>query len=49
MENHEDSLKPTVVLNRSNSDGFLDFNHSDLKQVIHALNKLTKDSDNYES
>ncbi|WP_298501637.1 hypothetical protein [uncultured Methanobrevibacter sp.] len=41
MENHDDSLKPTVVLNKSNSDGFLDFNTtSDLKQVIRALNKL---------
>lgn len=41
MENHDDSLKPTVVLNKSNSDGFLDFNTtSDLKQVIRTLNKL---------
>lgn len=41
MENHDDSLKPTIVLNKSNSDGFFDFNHSsDLKHVIHALNEL---------
>ena len=44
MENHDDSLKPTVVLNKSNSDGFLDFNNSsDMKLVIHVLKTLKRD------
>jgi hypothetical protein len=35
------SVKPTVVLNKSNSDGFLDFNSSsDLAEVMKVLNKL---------
>jgi hypothetical protein len=35
------SVKPTVVLNKGNSDGFLNFNSSsDLSEVMKALNKL---------
>lgn len=33
--------KPTVVLNKTNPDGFLDFNSShDLEEVIKVLNKI---------
>ena len=44
MKNHNDSTEPTVILNKSNSDGFLDFNNSsDMKQVILVLRKLIKE------
>jgi hypothetical protein len=34
------STKPTLVLNKTNSDGFLDFNTpSDLDEAMKALNK----------
>jgi hypothetical protein len=42
------SIKPTVVLNKTNSDGFLDFNSSsDLVEAMKSLKKLrnTGDSD----
>lgn len=43
MKNHKDSAEPTVILNKSNSDGFLDFNNSsDMKHVIRALKRLMK-------
>jgi hypothetical protein len=33
--------KPTVVLNKTNRDGFLDFNSShDLDEVINVLRKI---------
>ena len=45
MKNQK-SVKPTVVLNKSNSDGFLDFNSSsDLTGVMKVLNKLKKEGD----
>ena len=35
------NTNPTIILNKSNSDGFLDFNSpSDLSEVIKILNKL---------
>ena len=44
MKDSKDSIKPTVVLNRNTSDGFLDLNSSDeLKEVIKSLNRLAKD------
>ena len=44
MKNHNDSTEPTVILNKSNSDGFLDFNNSsDLKHVVRVLKTLMKD------
>lgn len=37
---------PTIVLNKTNSDGFLDFNSSsDLSQAIKILNKISKAED----
>ncbi|WP_405275193.1 hypothetical protein [Methanobrevibacter sp.] len=40
MKNPKNSIKPTVILNKSNSDGFLDFNSPfDLSEVIKVLNK----------
>ncbi len=39
----KDQIKATVVLNKNNSDGFLDLNfHTDLDEVIKALKKLKK-------
>ncbi|WP_458405276.1 hypothetical protein [Methanobrevibacter sp.] len=36
-----DSINDTLVLNKSDSDGFLDFNSSnELDEVIKVLNKL---------
>lgn len=44
MKDHNDSVEPTVILNKSNSDGFLDFNNSsDMKHVIRVLRTLVKD------
>ena len=44
MKDSKDSIKPTVVLNRNTSDGFLDLNSSDeMKEVIKVLDKLMKD------
>lgn len=41
------SIKSTVVLNKSNSDGFLDLNSShDLSEVMKALNKIMKEGEN---
>lgn len=41
MKNPKNSLKPTIVLNRNNSDGFLDMNSSsDLSEVMKVLKKL---------
>lgn len=41
MKNPKNSTKPTVILNKSNSDGFLDFNSSsDLCEVMKVLKKL---------
>ena len=41
MNDQKNSIKPTVILNKSNSDGFLDFNSSsDLSEVMKVLNKL---------
>lgn len=38
---------PTIVLNKTNSDGFIDFNSSfDLSEMIKILNKLI-DEENY--
>lgn len=43
MKNHKDSAQPTVILNKSNSDGFFDFNNSsDMKHVIRVLRALRK-------
>lgn len=43
MKDRKNSIKPTVVLNKTSSDGFLDFNSpSDLKEAIKALNKIMK-------
>lgn len=43
------STKPTVVLNKTNSDGFLDFNSpSDLAEAMKALNKLMNEGDDNE-
>lgn len=40
------STKPTLVLNKTNSDGFLDFNYpSDLAEAMKALNKLMNAGD----
>ncbi|WP_458452952.1 hypothetical protein [Methanobrevibacter sp.] len=37
----KNSINDTVVLNKSNSDGFIDFNSSyDLDEVMKSLNKL---------
>lgn len=48
MENPK-SLKPTLVLNKINSDGFLNFNYSsDLDEVMKALNKLMNEGGNDE-
>ncbi len=39
----KDQIKPTVVLNKTNSDGFLDFNSpNELTEVIKALKKFKK-------
>lgn len=44
MKDHNDSVEPTVILNKSNSDGFLDFsNPSDRKHTIRVLRALIKD------
>lgn len=44
MKDHNDSTEPTVILNKSNSDGFLDFNNSsDMKNVIRVLKTLIRD------
>lgn len=41
---NDDLEERTIILNKTNSDGFLDFNNSDdLKQVIKALHNLKKD------
>lgn len=41
MKNLKNSTKPTVVLNKTNSDGFLDLNSpSDMSEVMKVLNKL---------
>lgn len=46
MKNPKNSIKSTVVLNKNNSDGFLDFNSShDLSEAINALNKIKKGGD----
>lgn len=43
MKNRKSSAQPTVILNKSNSDGFLDFNSSsDMKYVIRVLRELKK-------
>lgn len=43
------SIKPTVILNKGDADGFLDFNSSDdLSEVIKALNKLKAEDDSDE-
>lgn len=40
MTDRKDAIKPTVVLNRNNSDGFLDFHSSsDLREVIKVVKK----------
>lgn len=44
MRDDED-IPPTIILNKSSSDGFLDFQSGDLDEVIRALNKLTKNID----
>ncbi len=39
----KDQVKPTVVLNKNNSDGFLDFNSpGELAEIIKALKKLKR-------
>lgn len=49
MKKNNDSAEPTVILNKSNSDGFLDFtNPSDIRHAVNALKELKKDSENYE-
>ena len=41
---NRNSIEPTVILNKEDSDGFLDFNNSDdLSQVIKVLKKLMKE------
>ena len=46
---NQNSTKPTVILNKSNSDGFLDFNSpSELSEVIKVLNKIKNEGDNNE-
>ena len=43
---NRNSIEPTVILNKGDSDGFLDFNSSeDLSEVIRTLNKLMKEED----
>ena len=45
MKNKENSAKPTVVLNKYTSDGFLDFYYSsDLDEVMKVLSKMMKDN-----
>jgi hypothetical protein len=49
MKEQKYSTKPTVILNKSDSDGFLDLNSSsDLSEVMKALNKLMSEGDNDE-
>ncbi len=46
MKNPKNSIKPTVILNKNNSDGFLDLNSpSDLGEVIKVLRKLMDEGD----
>ncbi len=41
---NSNSIEPTVILNKNDEYGFLDFNSSDdLSQVIKALKKLIKE------
>ncbi|WP_405297479.1 hypothetical protein [Methanobrevibacter sp.] len=41
---NRNSIEPTVILNKDDSDGFLDFNnYDDLSEVIKALKKLMKE------
>ena len=41
---NSNSIEPTVILNKDDEYGFLDFNSSDdLSQVIKALKKLIKE------
>lgn len=43
---NRNTIEPTVILNKENLDGFLDFNCSeDLSEVIRTLNKLMKEDD----
>ena len=43
---NQNSTKPTVILNKSNSDGFLDFNSAyDLSEGMKVLNKLKEEGD----
>ncbi|WP_462315725.1 hypothetical protein [Methanobrevibacter sp.] len=49
MKNRKDSTRPTVILNKTNSDGFLDFNSpSDLSEVMKVLKKSKDEGDNDE-
>lgn len=43
MNDNNDAAEPTVILNKSNSDGFLDLNNpSDLKHAIKVLEELIR-------
>lgn len=43
MQKEKDFSQPTIILNKSSSDDFLDFyNSDDLKEVIKVLNKIKK-------
>lgn len=46
---NKNSIKPTVILNKDDANGFLDFNSADdLSEVIKALNKLMAEDDSDE-
>lgn len=43
VKDEKKSFKPTIILNKSGSDDFLDFyDSSDLKEVLRVLNKKNK-------
>ncbi|MEE0942994.1 MULTISPECIES: hypothetical protein [unclassified Methanobrevibacter] len=42
MKDEKNSIKATIVLNKSNSDGFLEYPF-DLKQVMEALDELSNE------
>ncbi len=42
MKNEKNSIKATIVLNKSSSDGFLEYPF-DLKQVIESLDDMSKE------
>jgi hypothetical protein len=49
MKNQKNSTRPTVILNKADSDGFLDLSSpSDLSEVMNVLNKLKDEGDNDE-